>query len=120
MAGINGFDGSINNFARGATYPLRFDLVDSDDAAINVTSDKLYIFFSKLEDLSTADLEITLTPTTPAAGLFQGSITDTQTLAFTAREYYYSIKYITDTDVTYVIDQGVVEVYPTAGERIAQ
>ena len=120
MAGINGFTGLIDDFARSTTVPLRFDLVDTADAAIDVTGGKVYIFFSKLEALGTASLEIVIEPDTPATGLFLGSITDTQTLALTAREYYYSIKYIASGDVTYVIDQGVATVYQNAGERIAQ
>ncbi len=120
MAGINGFTGLISNFPRGTTVPLRFDFVDADGVAIDITGSQVYVVISTSSAGTASDLELTFSPSDASGGIVTGDITDTQTLALTARTYYYSCKYVDSAGKAYTFDQGTLKIYAAVNERIAQ
>ncbi len=120
MTALHSFPGLLSDFPRGTTVPLRFDIVDTEGTAIDVTGGKVYLRISKRQDGDTADLIVELNPTTPAEGLFTGRISDTETLSLEHGEYFYSLKFIDSSDDTYTFDMGQIDVFICVHDRIAQ
>ncbi len=120
MTALYGYPGLITQIVRGDTIPLRYDLVDTDRAAIDVTGGQVVLMLSTNQPGAGTDLEVVLSPATPAEGLFTGAITDTETFALIKGKYYYSIQYIDSAGQAFLMDIGYISIYDGINPRIAQ
>lgn len=119
MAGINGFPGFITNFVRGTTRDFYIS-ISKDGAPTDITGCKFYLTISDNVNPNTDPvLEIIIDPpTSPLTGETVGVITDEQTFALSAQTYYYSLRFVNDSDAAYVIDMGKIKVLEAISNRL--
>lgn len=97
---------------QGATWGRKITW-EIDGTAVDITGWTANMTIKKLASQATPDLELTvgsgIVLTTPASGIFNVNLTDDQTAALSG-SYVYDLHLIDDTDQTYRILQGRIQV----------
>ena len=120
MAGLNGYPGFISDILRGDTKDFVIE-ISRNGAAVDISGAKFVIVF-KAEFDPEAPAIMTKTidpPTDPTNGKTDGELTDTETLALSPGQLYYTVRYINPAGKAYVIDMGKIEVLQCLDKTIS-
>ena len=121
MADFSQYPGLLENFPRGTTVPIKFEMKDPDGVIVDVTGGKVFLAFStSYPGTATPTLEVEIDPGDPTLGEFEGEITGTQSLTLTAGSIYYEFKFIDVNDKPYVFDMQKIKILNEVSDRIAQ
>jgi hypothetical protein len=118
--GINNYSGkTFRCFTKGDTLPFRFTFKDGDGLPLpGADAYDVYVEIANelaetpVTDQTQTAVVATMTCVDAVNMIFEGSVTDTQTLSLKAGMAYATAKYVTDIGVTHIIDMAMLEVYP--------